>query len=179
MGSRHDRDELLEAGVELVLEEGIAALTFGRLAKRLDISDRMVVYYFVNKDVLISEVAAVMGGRLQVILEEAFDEKAPASEMLRLAWPLLANSRVDPLMAVYFEVVGLATAKKDPFVALASTLVEGWVTWLAGRLPDGTAAERRRVAHSIIATIDGLLMVRQVCGARAANDAARVLGIAD
>lgn len=179
MGSRHDRDALLEAGVELVLEEGIAALTFGRLAKRLDISDRMVVYYFAKKDVLITEVATVMGSRLQLVLEEAFDEKASARDMLRLAWPLLASSRVDPLMAVYFEVVGLATTKKEPFVALASNLVEGWVTWLAGRLPDGTTAERRRVAHSIIATIDGLLMVRQVCGARAANDAARVLGIAD
>ena len=41
-----------------------------------------------------------------------------------------------------------------------------------------TAAERRRQALATVATLDGLLLLRQMAGARAANTAARELGIA-
>jgi len=91
----------------------------------------------------------------------------------------LASSKVDALMAVYFEIVGLASAKKEPFVGLSAALVEAWVAWISELIDVEAPAERRRVAWSIVARIDGLLMVRQVCGARAANDAARALGIID
>jgi len=75
--------------------------------------------------------------------------------------------------------VGLASARKEPFVALAAELVESWVAWISELIRGDSPVERRRLAWSIVARIDGLLMVRQVCGARAANEAARALGIID
>jgi len=57
--------------------------------------------------------------------------------------------------------------------------VEAWVAWISELVVADGPAERRRLALSVVARIDGLLMVRQVCGARAANDAARALGIID
>lgn len=179
MGYRHDRDDIVRAGVDLVLAEGLAALSFGRVAKSLVISDRMVVYYFPSKDVLITSVVAAMGAQLQELLEGAFPAKASVDVLLRTAWPILASSKVDALMAVYFEIVGLASAKKEPFVGLASALVEAWVAWVGESIDVEGPAERRRLALSVVARVDGLLMVRQVCGPRAANDAARALGIID
>ena len=154
-------------------------MSFGKVAKALDISDRMVVYYFSSKDVLITSIVSEMGAQLQELLEGAFPSEASADELMRTAWPILASSKVDALMAVYFEIVGLASSKKEPYVGLSATLVEAWVEWIGERVVADGPAERRRLALSVVARIDGLLMIRQVCGARAANDAARALGIID
>lgn len=37
---------ILAAGVTLILDDGLAALTFGRIAKHLGLPDRTVVHYF-------------------------------------------------------------------------------------------------------------------------------------
>jgi AcrR family transcriptional regulator len=68
VGYRHDRDDIVRAGIEVVLAEGLAALSFGKVAKTLGISDRMVVYYFPSKDALTTSIVAAMGVQLQELL---------------------------------------------------------------------------------------------------------------
>ncbi|MFM8846819.1 MAG: hypothetical protein ACKOHN_02065 [Actinomycetota bacterium] len=64
-------------------------------------------------------------------------------------------------------------------MGLSAALIEAWLDWIGDRVVADGPAERRRLALSVGARIDGRLMIRQVCGARAANDAARALGIVD
>jgi hypothetical protein len=52
------------------------------------------------------------------------------------------------------------------------------VDWIEPRIDAPSAAERRRQALATVAVLDGLLMLRRISGARAANAAARELGIA-
>ena len=49
MGYKYDRNEILAAAVEAVADDGLSQLTFGRLAKRIGINDRSIVYYFPTK----------------------------------------------------------------------------------------------------------------------------------
>jgi hypothetical protein len=56
-------------------------------------------------------------------------------------------------------------------------LVEGWIAWAADRLR-GTPARRRSEAAAAVATIDGLLMIRQLAGPDVAALAARRIGVA-
>jgi hypothetical protein len=51
------------------------------------------------------------------------------------------------------------------------------VDWLEPRIAAPTAAERRGQALASVALLDGLLLLRRMSGARAANTAARALGI--
>ena len=177
MGYRHSRDELLVAAVDLVAEEGLISLTFGRLAKRVGISDRTVVYYFPTKDELVRQVLLGFGALLQHLLDEAFGaDPLPPDELTARAWPLLTTPEADGTFAIFFELLGLASAGRAPFEELAPALVEGWIDWLEPHLAVA-AGERRDRALALVAVLDGLLLLRQVSGPDASAVAARRLGI--
>lgn len=177
MGHKHTRDELLDAAVATALEDGLSQLSFGRVARRLGISDRVVVYYFPTKDDLVGEVVVAMGFQLQGALAEAFTEPAADHVALaRAAWPVLASEGADAVLGMYFEAIGLAAAGREPYRSLVPALVEAWVAW-AAEYVEGDDVERRRQAEAAIALLDGLLLLRQLVGPEPAQRAAEQLGI--
>ena len=89
MGHRHTKEEILDGALAAAFEDGLSQLTFGRLAKRLGINDRTIVYYFPNKNDLVSEVIISMGLQLQTTLAQAFT--TPATDHLDLLRVLYRN----------------------------------------------------------------------------------------
>ena len=175
MGHKHTKEESLEGALAAAFDDGLSQLTFGRLAKRLGISDRVVVYYFPSKDDLIGEVLAAMGAELQATLAPAFaSPAADHRELLRAVWPVLARPDADPVFALFFEAGGLAATGCEPYASLVPQLVEAWIEWAAAFIR-GTRSHRRAEAEVAIAVIDGLLLTRQLAGPEVANRAARRL----
>jgi len=177
MGYRHTREEILDGALAVAFDDGLSQLTYGRVAKRLEISDRVVVYYFPSKDDLVSEVLVAVGAQLQQTLEPAFG--SPASdhlELLRAAWPILAQAEADAVFALFFEANGLAAAGREPYRTLVPQLVDAWITW-AAEFFQGTPAQRRTEAETAIALLDGLLLLRQLAGPEAAARAAGRVGV--
>ena len=177
MGHRHTKEEILDGALATAVAGGLSRLTYGRVAKQLGINDRTVVYYFATKDELISDVLFSIGAQLQQTLEPAFSVTAADHlGLLRVAWPILAQPGADPVFALFFEANGLAAAGRTPYVTLVPLMVEAWVAWVMKFL-EGTDHERRTEAEATIAVIDGLLLLRQLSGAAAADRAAQRLGI--
>jgi AcrR family transcriptional regulator len=177
MGHKHTKAEILDGALSTALDDGLSQLTFGRVAKRIGMSDRMIVYYFATKDDLVAEVVMSLGIQLQSTLGRAFS--GPVEdwvELARTAWPVLAREETDRIFALFFEANGLAAAGRAPYVELVPQLVEAWVDWLTAFFT-GTARRRRAEAETAIAVIDGLLLLRQLAGPAAANRAAGRLGI--
>ena len=177
MGHKHTKSEILDGALAVAFADGLSNLTFGRVAKHLGINDRIVVYYFPTKDDLVGEVLVVMGLQLQETLAAAFD--APATDHLDLlgrAWPVLAHPDADPVFALFFEASGLAAIGREPYRGLLPELVEAWIAWTA-EVVTGPRARRRAEAEAAVATIDGLLLLRQLAGPNTARRAARTLGI--
>lgn len=176
MGYRHTKEEILDEAVAVAVDDGLSKLTFGRLAKRMGINDRTVVYYFPTKDDLISEVLLSVGARLQQVLGPAFsDTSSDHVELAAKAWPILARPESDAVFALFFEASGLAAAGHEPYQSLVPQLVEAWISWVGEFVSPGT--NRRAVATAVVAQIDGLLLVRQLAGPEAAQQAARELGL--
>jgi AcrR family transcriptional regulator len=176
MGHKHTKEEILEGALAAAFDDGLSQLTFGRIAKRLGISDRIVVYYFPTKDDLIGEVLYVMGAQLQETLAPTFSTPVAGHvELLRAAWPILAHPQADPVFALFFEAGGLAAIGREPYRSLVPQLVEAWIAW-ASEFISGTPARRRAEAEAAIAVIDGLLLLRQLAGSKVADRAAKRIG---
>lgn len=168
----------MEGALAAALEDGLSQLTFGRLAKRLGISDRIIVYYFPSKDDLVSEVILAMGLQLRQTLVAAFTTPAADHrELMAAAWPVVARPENDRVFALFFEANGLAAVGRDPYRELVPTLVQVWIDW-AAEFIEGTPEHRRRQAETAVALLDGLLLLRQLVGPEAGDRAAATLGIA-
>ena len=177
MGHKHTKEEILEGALATAFSDGLSQLTFGRLAKRLGINDRIIVYYFPSKDDLIGEVLYAMGNQLQETLAPTFSTPAANHvELLRAAWPVLARPSADPVFALFFEAAGLAATGREPYSTLVPALVDAWIAW-ASEFIRGTPKRRRTEAEAAIAILDGLLLLRQLAGPVAANRAARTIGV--
>jgi AcrR family transcriptional regulator len=178
VGYKHSREEILEGALETAFANGLSRLSFGRVAKRLEIHDRVVVYYFSTKDELAAAVLLALGARLRETLAPAFT--APVADHLalaRAAWPILARPDADRVFALFFEANGLAASGLAPYHLVVPELVEAWIDWTAGLL-EGTDDTRRAEAAAAIALLDGLLLLRQLGGAATADRAARRLRVA-
>ncbi len=178
VGYRHSEEEIVDAAAAVALEHGMSGLTYRRVADRLAISDRMVVYYLPTKADLVFAAMTAVSVKLQQLLAEAFgDERRDPDALVRKAWPVLTTPAAEQVFAIFFEAIGLAAARTDPYDQLVPAMMQAWVDWLTTRANGATPSARRRNALAVIARVDGLLLVRQTLGTDASNDAARALGI--
>ena len=178
MGYKYNETEILDAAVQAALEDGLSRLTFGRLAKRLGIADRSIVYYFPTKADLLTQTIARIGGQLKDLLEDGFGaEPLSETELLKRAWPTLTGPHADEVFAIFFELVGLGAARIDPFEAMSRAVMSDWLEWVIPRIDAPDAKAARSAALSLLATLDGLLLIRHTLGEQAAEDAAANLGI--
>ncbi len=173
MGYKYDERDLLEAAVELVLSEGFSLLTYGRLARRLGLKDRTLVYYFPTKADLVKRTVEALGLRVQVLLAEAFggSEMSP-TELVARAWPTVSSPEADPIFAAFLELVGLAAADREPYRSIAPVAFEEWVSWLT---PLVAADDPRAGAQAAVAILDGLLLLRHASSPEAADMASVAL----
>jgi AcrR family transcriptional regulator len=177
MGHKHTKEEILAGAVLSAFDDGLASLSFGRVAKQMGISDRIVVYYFPTKEDLIGEVLMAVGIRLQETLATAFTARAADHiALLRRAWPILATADADPVFALFFEAGGLAASRTEPYYSLVPQLMAAWIEWTA-ELIDGPPTRRRSEAEAAVALLDGLLFMRQLAGHDVASRAAKRLGL--
>src|SRR5215213_9907085 len=77
------REEILDATLEVVLREGLAAARVGDVAELLGVSSGLVFYHFGTKDALVAEAFAHAVGRDLAGLTEAVDGERQPLERLR------------------------------------------------------------------------------------------------
>ena len=172
------RADIIAALAKHVLANGLADTGLRRFAGVAGTSDRMLLYYFHNKDDLILAVLTHIAESLATTLDAAFAggplKPAPA---LRLLWRLIKSAEFADHVRLWLDLSSRAS-RGDPFyAAIVARMSAGWIAWMAALL-DAPEHDRETLAALIIAAADGQLVLFPNAPARgdaAMDHLARVL----
>jgi AcrR family transcriptional regulator len=159
MGPRDDRrHDLLPALAACLLEHGIAASSLKRLADAAGTSDRMLLYYFADRQDLLEATLSFLSGQIVAALDRAVapGERLPFETLLDRCFAALADTAARPAIALWFELVSDAARGIAPQSDIAATIVDGYFAWAEAHLEE--PAEARR----FVATLEGLLLLEAV-----------------
>ena len=139
------RDELLEAIVEYILENGIGDLSLRPLAKATGTKARLLIYHFGSRDALIK---AALSTALQRVQQRFVGSGADILEFWE--WGLRPGNR--NYVRLVFEVHGLAPRNPALFGGYVREAIRSWKAILL------SSGYTEISATTLIAVFDGLLM---------------------
>ena len=159
MTDRNDRREtFIDRMANHVLSQGLAGATLRPLAAAAGTSDRMLLYYFTDKDELLTAVLERVAARLLSELDAAVAVgPRPFDVLLTEVWAILGAERLQAYMRVWLDLASGAARHLQPHRAVAGTIADGYVAWAAARL-DGPNPEAAR----FITTVQGMYLLAAI-----------------
>ena len=157
MGTRDDkRTAAVERVADHLLAHGLEGAGLRALAAAAGTSDRMLLYYFRDKDDLVAAALERVAARLTTALDGAIPAggRKPYAPLLAAIWEAVGSPELSPYMRLWLELAGDAARGREPQRAVAAAILDGFARWVADRL-DGLPAE----AALLLATVDGLLFL--------------------
>jgi AcrR family transcriptional regulator len=164
MGMSGDkRAALLERLADHILAHGLSASSLRPLAKAAGTSDRMLLYYFPDKDALISAVLEVIAARLVGLLDaRRATGLLPFDELKRQLLSIVFADDLWPYMRLWLEMASLAALGDPVFRAVGEQLGRGFLAWGAAQLDSADEATREVEAAQLLVAIEGNLLLRSV-----------------
>ena len=154
-----------------LLREGMAGASLRPLAAAAGTSDRMLLYYFADRDELLAATLEHVAARLAWLLDEAGRGRTPLpfSTLLAEVWTSISTPELRPYMRLWLELAASAARGQEPHLAVAGQIADGFLAWAAERLHVEREADRAPQAALLLATVDGLALLDAVGRGEAAN----------
>lgn len=163
MRRRHNADDLRDAAVTVTLHRGLAALSFGAVAREAGVPDRTIVYYFPTKADLIATVLDDLVARFMDQLNPAIAPgRVTEPALLEAVWPVLSAPAAQPIVAVYLEACVRAARGAPAERAAAQRLAQTWLSWLAARIEPAPGEDAETAAAGMLARLDGALLLAAI-----------------
>ena len=165
------RREVIGRIADHILAAGLAQTGVRTLAQVAGTSDRMLLYYFANKDEILREALGAVAFRLAGLLDAAIPSgtRLAFDDLLTNVSGALRGPVLQPFMHVWFELVARAARGEQPFRMIAGLMADGFLAWISERLIVEKEADRRRQATLLLATVDGLALLDAVGRGEAAT----------
>ncbi|MFT4009846.1 MAG: TetR/AcrR family transcriptional regulator [Nocardioidaceae bacterium] len=145
------REELLEQAVDYVLTHGLFGLSLRPLADALGTSDRMLLYHFKSKDLLVTEILRVSNERSLARLRDL-----PASADVRTGvldlWQAISTQPVLSCVRLYIEASALGLFGSEPYASSQRATNEEWIRALEDHLVE--AGLPREAAPRVVVLVD-------------------------
>jgi AcrR family transcriptional regulator len=152
-------DQLIDRLADHVLAKGLAASSLRPLARAAGTSDRMLLYYFADKDAVIAAALRRVADRMIALLAMAAPSRPLSPEALRdhLA-PLLTDPSVWPFMRVWLDMAARAAQGDDAIRTVGAGIGQGFLGWLGHHL-DVPDAQRAGAAARLLIEIEGTVLL--------------------
>lgn len=174
MTDRADRrSALLDRMADHLLAHGLEGASLRPLAAAAGTSDRMLLYYFADKDDLLGAVLDHVAARMAALLGQAGAGAAsrPYPELLREVADAVRAPILRPYMHLWLDLAAAAARGREPHARVAGRIADGFLAWAAERLLVEREADRVPQAALLLATVDGLALLDAVGRGAAAGRA--------
>ncbi|NJS15157.1 MAG: TetR/AcrR family transcriptional regulator [Sphingopyxis sp.] len=157
MATPDRHDALVDKLADHVLAHGLAASSLRPLARAAGTSDRMLLYYFADKDAVIGAALARIAARMVTMLDMAAPRAPLAPDALRdhLA-PLLTDPNVWPYMRVWLDMAARAAQGDVAIRTVGGGIGRAFLDWLARHL---AAEDREGEAARLLIEIEGTMLL--------------------
>jgi AcrR family transcriptional regulator len=175
MTIRDDRREsAIERMADHVLAEGLGAATLRPLAAAAGTSDRMLLYYFADKDELLTATLARIAARMIVQLDGAVpvEPPRPFPVLLDQVWTAMSSESLEPYMPLWLELASGAARGLQPHHDIAGEIADGFLAWVADRLPPDSNGQPSSMAALFLASIEGMYLLKAIGRGAIADSAA-------
>lgn len=162
------RDDRREAAIErmadYVLSEGLGAATLRPLAAAAGTSDRMLLYYFADKDELLAATLDRIAARMIAQLDGAIpvEPRRPFPVLLEQVWAALVSERLEPFMQLWLDLASGAARGVEPHRDIAGEIAGGFLAWVTIRLQPESDGEPPLLAPLFIASIEGMYLLKAI-----------------
>jgi AcrR family transcriptional regulator len=172
------RESTLECLADYLLREGLAGASLRPMAAAAGTSDRMLLYYFANRDELLAatleRVAARLAAMLDVDLQAArATPRLPYPALLAHVWAAVQGDALRPYLRLWLDVAARAARGEEPYRAVGGRIADGFLAWASARLAVQHEEERQPTAALLLATVDGAALLSAVGRHGAAGMAVR------
>lgn len=154
-----------------LLETGLAGSSLRPMAAAAGTSDRMLLYYFADKDDVLAATLGEVAQRLALMLQTGAPTPMPFRALLPVLWSSMRSPALTPYISLWLEVAAAAGRGVEPYHRIGGTIADSFLTWTAARLLVEDEADRPHLAALLLSTFDGLAMLDAV-GRSAQADAA-------
>lgn len=144
---------------DYLLREGLGGASLRSLAAAAETSDRMLLYYFADKDELLTATLAEVAARLTRLLDAAGTSPRPFPVLLAEVWAAVRSPGLQPYMRLWIELAGRAGRGDEPYFGVAGQIADGFHAWAARRLQVARETDRVPLAALLLATVDGLSLL--------------------
>ena len=169
------RDTALELIVDYVLAHGLSNANLRALADAVGTSDRMLLYYFKDKNDLMLAAFERIVERQSALLDTILPEgRQPFEVLLAQMWKILKARDYAPYMRIWYDALGRASQGEEIYRTMASRVIDIWFKWFEPRSSAPLATRREEIA-AVIAAACGLVMMRYLGRENDAEIAARGL----
>lgn len=155
----HKRAEIVSKLADHVVRAGLGDIGLRRLARVAGTSDRMLLYYFRNKDELLMAILLEIGeGLAETVGERVGSEPLPPAEALTRLWDVLKGEGFADQLRLWLDLSSRASRGDPVFGTIVESVRDRWVEWTS-RLLDVPEADKPALALLLMATIDGQVVL--------------------
>ena len=152
------RQALLDAMADHLLAHGFARSPLRALARAAGTSDRMLLYYFADRDELLTVLLDHIAARLHALLAAADAQPMPFATLLRFLWEQTRTPDLRPYLQLFLDLATAAGRGEEPHRTAAARIASGFIDWTAARL-DSAEGDPAPRAALLLATLDGLFLL--------------------
>src|SRR3984957_15457340 len=172
MNVRSDRRQAaIDRMADHILLEGLGAATLRPLAAAAGTSDRMLLYYFADKDELLTATLDRIAARMISELDGAIpvEPRRPFAVLLEQVWAAMASEYLQPFMPLWLDLASGAARGLQPHRDVAGAIADGFLDWGAIRLRAAS------LAPLFLTAIEGMYLLKAIGRDALADSAAAEL----